>query len=46
MPWGCMLEVLQGRKAHRQECLCHLDGCQAFVVEVLCYRGTGRNAWC
>ena len=26
------LEVLQGRKAHRQECLCHLDGCQAFVV--------------
>ncbi len=26
---GGWLEVLLGRTAHRQECRCHLDGCQA-----------------
>jgi hypothetical protein len=37
------LKVLPVRKTHRQECLCHLDGCQAFLMEVLCYRGRGPS---
>jgi hypothetical protein len=31
------LEALQGREAHRQECLCHLGGAKHLWLEVLCY---------
>ena len=30
------LETLLGRTAHRQECLCHLERCQAFDMAMLC----------
>jgi len=38
MPRGASSEALQGRKACRQECLCHLEWCQhltwrCFVAE-------------
>ena len=46
MPWGSWLEVLQGRKAHRQECLCHLDGCQAFVVGGALLPGRRQECLC
>jgi hypothetical protein len=29
------LEVSPGKKAHRQECLCHLERCEAFVMAAL-----------
>jgi len=41
---GGWLGVWLRRMPHRQECLCHLGGAKHLWLEVLCYRGAGRNA--
>jgi hypothetical protein len=43
---GAGLEALQGREAHRQECLCHLGGAKHLWLEVLCYPRHRQGCLC